>query len=338
MKEVKKKFIIGVSLYAILINIGCSPTENRDTSAYHASSSFLSPIYEDTDGELYLIRRYKTAHPYENAQIMKFNKQTFKWKELSRNIKLDNNITIDNNIAFYKTNEDFYLHDAYRHTYSKIDNSNNISTVSSISSEYSINAMVAINYKNAYRVEEHNLTSGSYSFLYNLPSISEVSSTLDIFIDTSDYQLFCKPLQNSYTTWDNKSHQCKIVTQKNIENIDYDYNYGYDIHLIKEDTWSIKLVNNNNEDYKKVTPLDIKYKDKFYDLNTTSYKQVLTKYPYYKKVLENKSLEKQIYIDSKSNLYLFKDESLIGNRDIKFVYYTKENSNTPLSEQKIAWE
>ena len=331
----KKIIIMGVSLCVILFNTGCG--QNRDTSAYHASREFLSPIYEDIDGELYLIRRYKTAHPYENAQIMKFNKQTFRW-ELSKDIKLDNNITIDNTIAFYKVQDNFYLHDAYRKNYTKIDNLNNISTKLSINSEYSVNSVEAINYKNTYQVEEHNITSGLYSLLYTLPDISKINSTLDIFIDTSDYQFFCKPLQNTYVTWDKKSHQCKLVTQKNLDNINYDYNYGYDLELVKKDNWSIKLINENNENYKKVTPLDIKYKDKFYDLNTTSYEKILTKYPYYKKVLGNNSIEKQIYIDSNSNLYLFKDENLVGDRDIIFEYYTKENPAVPQYEQKIAWE
>lgn len=74
-----------------------------------------------------------------------------------------------------------------------------------------------------------------------------------------------------------------------------------------------------------------------FDKNGTQWDRLGIKYPYYKKFFDDKDKDKNLYIDTNKNLYLFKDEHLVGDRNIIFEYYTKDNPNSPKYKQKIEW-
>jgi hypothetical protein len=334
--------------FPILITItGCiNPLENRDTSAYHPHNTYLSSIYEDKNNDLYLIRRYKSSYPYTDAVLMKFNRQTLSWDNISQNIKLDDSIDIGTTML-YKKEDKFYLHSRYTYNngddvnlidkfmFTIIDKYNNITSKISSIQEYSINHQLSISIDNLGRVEEHNLTTNNYKYLYDLPSISTINDRLDIFIEQTDYKISCSPKQSSIEIWDKKTYNCDLVTQKNTKDMNYDYNYSYTIKLVRninDNKWDITLINNNG----KSQDIYENYNKVYWDFYMTSPKNLKNKYPQYKDFFS--AYKYKIYIDANENLYLFKDENLVGDRDIIFEYYTKDLPSTPSSTQKIYWK
>lgn len=342
--------IIILILAVLFIFMGCGPVDNRDSSAYHPAINYLSSIYEDENNDLYLMRRYKSSHPNNDAMLMKFNKQTYRWDNISENILLDNKIDIDESAILYKNNNNFYLHGVLatpipdsnesltQYSFTTIDTTHKPytinTTLSNSGDEYTLNYNHSINYRNIYEVEEHNNISNTYKYLYNLPDISNIKDELNIFIDVDDYELSCSPIKDTISTWDYKTHRCSLVTQKNTNNMEFDYNYGYNIELIHENgNWDIKLIG-NDERLKRTGVSNVFYQT-VHDYNLTNFNDLPNLYSHYKDVMNEDAV---FYIDKNQNLYLFEDENLVGDRDIIFKYFTKENPTIPLNEQKISWE
>jgi len=110
MKTITK--ILFISLAFIML-VGCY---DRDTSAYHPAYTYLSSIYEDDNGELYITRVYDLNYTEDknNATIrnnrlaiMKFDLENSHWITIAKNISLKNIDTM--NAPLYKENNRFYI-------------------------------------------------------------------------------------------------------------------------------------------------------------------------------------------------------------------------------------
>lgn len=96
------KYFKYTTFFILFFLAGCY---DKDTSAYHPALSYLSSIYEDTNGDLYLARKY---HSLTQIVIMKFDTNMHQWKNISKSIDIEKNIDIEIS-HFYREENQFHL-------------------------------------------------------------------------------------------------------------------------------------------------------------------------------------------------------------------------------------
>jgi len=341
MKIITKILLISL---AFIMLVGCF---DRDTSAYHPSDSYLSQIYESDSNELYLLRRHKN-YDFNNVILMKFNKHTRRWENISTDIILDSHINVDidsnlyvkdNKIFLYATYFDFNKPNETLSSFTIVDMGSEpykINTIIINEDEYSLNSQYNISYKNLYEVYAHNLALNTYEYLYDLPNISTIQDRLNININIDDYTLFCYPLQHSLEEWDYKRHQCFMIGNQE----DNDSIYNIVLTKQEDNNWDMRLLQ-ETKDY-----LLPEYYKMVFDYNLTRRDKLIETYPYYKKLLKECIYigatthfnDDRCYIDKSENLYLFKDEHFVGDRDIIFELYTPDSPDKAVVKQKFKWK
>jgi len=109
MKTITKILLIPL---AFIMLVGCY---DKDTSAYHPAFNYLSSIYEDDNGELYITRIYDSKYiedednvtTHNTLSIMKFDLDSSHWLTIAKNMGLNNSYLM--NLPLYKENNFFHI-------------------------------------------------------------------------------------------------------------------------------------------------------------------------------------------------------------------------------------